>query len=92
MIKLLLRLNCNFQSGEKCNRSTSFFMNLYGFHGALKSLEVLQLVFKTVYDNKKIGIQKKGPAEKKSNLEVNLTCFKGNLHELKTCAVVQICL
>ena len=39
-------------------------MNLCGFYRALKSSEVLQLVFITVYDDKKIGIQKKGPAEK----------------------------
>ena len=57
-------------------------MNLCGFYRALKSSEVLQLVFTTVYDDKKNWNTEKRTCRKKSNLGVNLTCFKGNLHEL----------
>ena len=54
MTNLLLRLNCNFQSGAKCNRQTFFFIEFFGFDPALTNLiEVLQLVFETVYDDKK---------------------------------------
>ena len=54
MTNLLLRLNCNFQPGAKCNRPTFFFIDFFGFNPALTNLiEVLQLVFETVYDDKK---------------------------------------
>ena len=81
MTNLLLRSNCNFQSGAKCTISKMQTL-----------IEVLQLVFETVYGDKKIGIQKQGPAEQNHGTKVNLPCCKTNLHAPKICAVVQICL
>ena len=92
MTNLLSRSNCNFQSDAKCNRPTFFFINFFGFDPALTNLmEVLQLVFETVYDDKKHWNTEIRTFKTESFRKVNLPCCKANLHAPGTCAVVQIC-
>ena len=54
-------------------------------------MKVLQLVFETVYDDKK-ELEYTNKDLQNISQRVNLPCCKANLHAPRTCAVVQICL
>ena len=70
-----------------------FFIYFCGFDSALTNLaEVLQLVFKMVYDDKKDWNKETRTCRKESCQKLNLPCGKANLHAPRTCTVVQICL
>ena len=72
----LLKSNCHFQSGAKCNRPTFFLINFCGFDPALTNLtDTLQLVFETVYGDEKDWNTETRVCRTQSCWKVNLPCY-----------------
>lgn len=84
MTNLLLRSNCNFQSGGKFNRPPFFIIAFCGFDPALTNLlEVLGLVFETIYDDKINWNSEIRTCRTEKCRKINLSSSKANLHALK---------